>query len=175
MNERSKKALKISGAVLAALAAIFIIAMMFVTLGFFGAFGYSVVSMQTDYDTLAKIDLNVPIVSRPEGDFAARNYTVYTESVSNSKDVEKGKATCVAYDWSTPLDYFCVTSGDYEQIAYMFGEGEEAGSCGLGVITRTPENVYYAEKDGVYYGYIPVHRNCTPQQAVEIFRQVMGN
>ena len=68
MNERSKKALKISGAVLAALAAIFIIAMMFVTLGFFGAFGYSVVSMQTDYDTLAKIDLNVPLVSRPEGD-----------------------------------------------------------------------------------------------------------
>lgn len=183
MNENTKKALKITGICLAVLAAVFLIVMMFFLLSFAGAFGYDVQSLTLSYAQLQEADLAPLLVKQPSGAYASASFTVYTDGVKNSKDIAKGKVECGAYSWETPLDLFCAarTEGFYTLPLNIFFDGEKVGeNSALGdIFAASTERytVYYAEKDGVRYAYVPLNRTSaedplTPSAATEIFNKV---
>lgn len=182
MNENTKKALKITGICLAVLAAVFLIVMMFFLLSFAGAFGYDVQSLTLSYAQLQEADLAPLLVKQPSGAYASASFTVYTDGVKNSKDIARGKVECGAYSWETPLDFFCAaeTKGSYTLHADIFIDGAEkvGTNASLGDIFVAREDyltVYYAEKDGVRYAYVPLERTLedfTDASAAEIFNKV---
>lgn len=183
MNENTKRALKITGICLAVLAAVFLIVMMFFLLSFAGAFGYDVQSLTLSYAQLQEADLAPLLVKQPSGAYASASFTVYTDGVKNSKDIAKGKVECGAYSWETPLDLFCAarTEGFYALPLNIFFDGEKVGeNSALGdIFAASTERytVYYAEKDGVRYAYVPLNRTSaedplTPSAATEIFNKV---
>lgn len=183
MNENTKKALKITGICLAVLAAVFLIVMMFFLLSFAGAFGFDVQSWTLSYEELQNAELAPQLVQQPQGAFSAPNFKVYVDGVENSNDIAKGKVECGAYSWETPLDLFCAarTEGFYTLPLNIFFDGEKVGeNSALGdIFAASTERytVYYAEKDGVRYAYVPLNRTSaeyplTPSAATEIFNKV---
>ena len=182
MNENTKKALKITGICLAVLAAVFLIVMMFFLLSFAGAFGFDVQSWTLSYEELQNAELAPQLVQQPQGAFSAPNFKVYVDGVENSNDIAKGKVECGAYSWETPLDFFCAaeTKGSYTLHADIFIDGAEkvGTNASLGDIFVAREDyltVYYAEKDGVRYAYVPLERTLedfTDASAAEIFNKV---
>lgn len=84
MNDNTKKVLKISGVCLAAVAAVFLIAMMFVLLSFMGAFGYDVQHLNVSFEEAREIDLQVPLAEKSQSPLFDGTLTVYPEKMANS-------------------------------------------------------------------------------------------
>ena len=178
MNDNTKKVLKISGVCLAAVAAVFLIAMMFVLLSFMGAFGYDVQHLNVSFNEARDIDLQVPLAEKSQSPLFDGTLTVYPEKMANSKAIAAGKAACGAYSWQTPLDFFCAakTDGSFAlpfEIFKLQNPVKIAENAALGDIFAAvcgDTTVYYAEKDGVRYAYIPLNR--APLSPAAVFNEV---
>lgn len=180
MNERKISRAKIAGIALSVLTALLLIALMFAVLGVGGFFGKTISKAENiSYAELAQTALAVPLISSAA---PGSRLTAYPEKACRNTEFEKGKVPCVAYEYQTADFYAAVAKQgrgvDFDIFSFISANkehAEKAGSCAQGDICRITlpgggAAVYYAEKDGVRYAYIPLNR--TPISPEEVFNEV---
>ena len=178
MNERKISRAKIAGIALSVLTVLLLIALMFAVLGVGGFFGKTISKAENiSYAELAQTALNVPLISSAA---PGSRLTVYPEKACRNTDFQKGKVPCVAYEYQTADFYAAVAKQgrgvDFDIFSFISANkehAEKAGSCAQGDIFAAAcgdTTVYYAEKDGVRYAYIPLNR--APLSPEEVFNEV---